>query len=103
MKKFLLVLFLAVSACFLAEGAKKTQTVVFKTTIHCKNCVGKVMDNVSFEKGVKDLKVSLGEKTVTITFDPSKTDEKKLAAAIAKLGYKAEIVPDTPKPKDNKH
>ena len=69
---------------------KKTQTVSFKTSIHCKNCVKKVTDNISFEKGVKDLKVSLEDKVVTITYDPSKTDEATLAKAIEKLGYTAE-------------
>lgn len=69
---------------------KKTATVTFKTTIHCKNCVKKVNDNIAFEKGVKDLKISLDEKLVTITYDPSKTDEATLAKALEKLGYKAE-------------
>ena len=71
-------------------SGKKTATVTFKTTIHCKNCVKKVNDNISFEKGVKDLKVSLENKLVTVTYDPSKTDEATLAKAIEKLGYKAE-------------
>lgn len=77
---------------------KKVETVTFKTTIHCKNCVKKVMDNISFEKGVKDLKVNLEEKLVTVSFDPSKTDAKTLGAAISKLGYNAEQVEEAPKP-----
>lgn len=72
------------------KADKKTATVTFKTTIHCKNCVKKVNDNIAFEKGVKDLKISLDEKLVTITYDPSKTDEATLAKALEKLGYKAE-------------
>ena len=72
------------------KNSKKTETVAFKTTIHCKNCVKKVNENLSFEKGVKDLKVSLDDKQVTVTYDPSKTDEATLAKAIEKLGYKAE-------------
>ena len=72
------------------KSDKKTATVTFKTTIHCKNCVKKVNDNIAFEKGVKDLKISLDEKLVTITYDPSKTDEATLAKALEKLGYKAE-------------
>ena len=76
----------------LQQDKKKTQTVTFKTTIHCKNCVKKLNDNLAFEKGVKDLKVSLDDKMVTITYDPSKTDETALAKAIEKLGYKAEKI-----------
>ena len=76
----------------LQQDKKKTQTVTFKTTIHCKNCVKKLNDNLAFEKGVKDLKVSLDDKMVTITYDPSKTDEAALVKAIEKLGYKAEKI-----------
>ena len=72
------------------DAKKKTQTVSFKTSIHCKNCVKKVQDNIAFEKGVKDLKVSLEDKVVTISYDPSKTDEAALAKALEKLGYTAE-------------
>ena len=69
---------------------KKTETVTFTVGMHCKNCVKKVTDNISFEKGVKDLKVSLEDKTVTITYDPAKTNPETLKKAIEKLGYKVE-------------
>ena len=67
------------------------QTVTFSTNLRCKNCVKKVNENISFEKGVKDLKVDLAAQTITVTFDPSKTSAEKLAAAITRLGYKAEL------------
>lgn len=71
-----------------AKAKKKTAVVAFKTSIRCHNCVKKITENISFEKGVKDLSVSLEEKLVTITYDPSKTDEATLAKALEKLGYK---------------
>lgn len=71
---------------------KKTETVTFNISIHCANCVKKVNENLSFEKGVKDLSVSLEKKQVTITYDPTKTDEATLRKAIGKLGYSAEKV-----------
>ena len=49
------------------------------------------MDNVAFEKGVKDLKVDLEKQTITIKYDAAKTNPEKLAAAIEKLGYKAKV------------
>lgn len=79
-----------------AAAALKTpkgeiKTVVFETKLHCKNCVNKVKENISFEKGVKDLKVDLEAQTITIKYDSSKTSEEKLAAAIRKLGYPATV------------
>ena len=66
--------------------------VVFATSIHCANCGKKVQENIAFEKGVKDLKVDVPGKTVTVTFNPAKTDTLKLKAALKKLGYSAEVV-----------
>ena len=63
------------------------RTVTFIVDLHCENCVKKVRENISFEKGVKDLKVSLADQTVSIKYDDSKTSEQTLKAAIEKLGY----------------
>ena len=75
------------------QHAKKaaTKTVTFNVSMHCKNCVKKINDNVAFEKGVKDLSVSLDQKTVTVTYDPARTDVAKLKAALEKLGYKVTV------------
>lgn len=67
----------------------KIQEVTFVTTIDCKNCVKKVEAKLPDEKGVKDLKVNLADKTVWIKFDSSKTSKEQLARAIEKLGYSA--------------
>ena len=68
-----------------------SKTVTFNVTMHCEKCVKKINENVSFEKGVKDLSVSLDKKTVTVTYDPAKTDVARLKAAIEKLGYKVTV------------
>ena len=47
----------------------------------------KVRENISFEKGVKSLEINLEKKTVTISYDPAKTNEATLKKAIEKLGY----------------
>ena len=69
---------------------KNVVEVVFATNMHCANCVKKINENIAFLKGVKDLKVSLKDQTIRIKYDRRKTDEKTLAAAINKLGYKAD-------------
>lgn len=81
-----------------ARKQAKTSEVTFLTTIDCKNCVRKVEAKLPFEKGVKDMKVDLSSKTVTLKYDPDKTDKEKLAEAIRKLGYEAEeVVPEEKK------
>lgn len=72
-----------------AGERKKTplQEVTFVVSLHCENCVRKVQDNIPFEKGVKDLKVSLEDKTVWIQYSPDKTSRDKLVSAIERLGY----------------
>lgn len=65
--------------------------VTFLTSIHCKKCENKIEENLSFEKGVKDLKINLEEKTVHVRYDSTKTDVETLRKAIQKLGYTAEV------------
>ena len=77
-----------VSSVISAAPKKETKKVVFHVDgLHCQNCVKKVKENISFEKGVKALEVDLEKKTVTITYDPAKTNEATLRKAIEKLGY----------------
>ncbi len=61
--------------------------VTFNVHLHCENCVKKVQENIAFEKGVKDLEVSLENQTVEIKYDAAKTSEDTLKKAIEKLGY----------------
>ena len=68
------------------------KTVTFSSDIQCENCAKKVRENISFEKGVKGLEVSVADKTIRITYDASKTDVEKLSAAVRKLGYSAKQI-----------
>lgn len=82
-----------VSEAIAISQSRKTasKTVTFNVTMHCEKCVKKINENVAFEKGVKDLSVSLDKKTVTVTYDPARTDVARLKAAIEKLGYKVTV------------
>ena len=70
-----------------AKKTKEVKEVTFNVHLHCENCVKKVQENISFEKGVKGLDVCQGHQTVTVKYDPAKTSEETLKAAIEKLGY----------------
>ena len=80
------------AAVSVSKPKGETKTVTFSSSIHCKNCAKKVEENLSFEKGVKALEVSVENKTIKVTYDASKTSVEALAAAIKKLGYSAEVI-----------
>lgn len=92
MKRFLLValtVMLGAALTCYAGGKKEKATVVFQTDMHCHKCAEKVNENISFEKGVLDVKIDEKTKQVTITYDARKTSVEKLQKSIQKLGYTA--------------
>ena len=76
----------SVSAQVFKKAKGEVKSVVFSVHLHCNNCVKNVQENIAFEKGVKDLKVSLEDQTVMVKYDSSKTSEEVLKNAIVKLG-----------------
>jgi len=82
---------LAISAAA-ATKKVKSMTVVYQTSIECKGCEKKIMENIAFEKGVKDLSTDLSSAQVSIVFSPDKTDTTKLGNAIRKLGFTAKAI-----------
>lgn len=102
MKNYLKVLIVALVALFALNvnsyaQDKKEAEVKFLVSIDCQNCVKKLEANLPFEKGVKDLKVNLDDKTVWFKYQPDKTDKVKLAKAIEKLGYTAQEIKEEKK------
>jgi periplasmic mercuric ion binding protein len=81
---------LVVFAATVAQA--KTDSATIKTTIQCSSCEKRIMKNLPFEKGVKDVKVDVDRQTVWVEYNAAKTDLKKIKEAIAKLGYDADDV-----------
>lgn len=107
MKRFLLLLAVALSAANLM--AKDIKTIIFTTEpqMHCENCENKIKNNIRFVKGVKQIVTSVDDQTVTITYDADKTSPEALTAAFKKFGYtvrtlkpgeKVALNPDEPCP-----
>lgn len=97
MKKAIILIVTILALTFTAEAAKprvkaSVRKVVYCTDLDCENCAKKIKENVSFEKGVKDLSVNVADKTVEIKFDEAKNDTLALRKAINKLGYKAKVI-----------
>lgn len=102
-KLFITLLFTAIPVFLTAqEKAKTTETVKFKTSIECNNCVNKVMTNLPQEKGIKDVKCDLATKEVTVTYQKDKNNPEEIKKAIEKLGYTAKQVAEEPVAKKDK-
>ena len=104
MKKILLLFALcALPLCYAADTnqpaltpaktAKQSykQTVVLQCELHCQACCDKIMKNIAWEKGVKDLVCDLKNQTVTVTYDTRKTDLETLLKAFEKIGKPATV------------
>ena len=93
MKK-ILALMLAITLCVgiasaqSKKPAKSFATVVFTTDIDCAHCAQKIYNTVPYEKGVKDLKVDVPTKRVTITYDEAKQTVESLQKAIEAVKVK---------------
>lgn len=94
MKKFLLlfvcILYSVLCTPPLFAKANK-QVVVLSVDIHCQGCIDKIMKNIAFEKGVKDIVCDLDTKTVTVTYDANKTDVPTLLKAFEKIKKPATV------------
>ena len=92
--KALFIALAIAGSCF----GKDVKTVVLTTTpqMHCTGCEKRIKENIRFEPGVKKIETSLEKQQVTITYNPAKTDVKKLTEAFAKIGYEVKVVSDKP-------
>ena len=84
--------FAGLSSAEAKEPQKKNDvTVVFDTDVDCPHCAKKILDNAAIlGKGVKDVKVDVPTKKVTVTFDESKTSVDDIVKGMAKLRVKAQ-------------
>ena len=73
------------------KGEKKTVTVEFLTDLDCEGCAKKITNTIPYEKGVKDVKVDVPTKVVTVTYDATKTNNENLIKAFAKVKIKADV------------
>lgn len=101
MKQTLLIL---LSSLLLIAAGKDLRVLVMTPTpqMHCEKCENKIKKNLRFESGVKKIETSIKEQTVAVTYDATKTDVKKIQAAMKAIGYDTKVVSDKPKEKEKK-
>lgn len=102
MRKFIVMIMLAVAAvAFAAEKATAVFTLDHQMHEQCKV---KINTNLRFEKGVQKIDVSLPKNTITIVYNPEKTNPQTLIEAFKKIGFNAVVVDPTKEtaPKNDK-
>ncbi len=73
-------------------GRSAMKTFVFSIEgMHCEGCVDTVKSLLGMEAGVQAASVSLKEGTARVLVDPAKTEPERLAAAVARAGFKAKL------------
>ena len=95
---FVIVLVFVLGSLFFAQSASakpNKQVVVLSVDIHCQGCIDKIMKNIAFEKGVKDIVCDLDTKTVKVTYDANKTDVPTLLTAFEKIRKPARVLEDS--------
>jgi len=92
----MIVIFLMISNLTFAQKPEKIEKLEIKTSIQCGMCEERIIDNLTFEKGVKDIKVDIDTKIVTVTYRTDKTDPDKIRKVISDCGYDADDVPADP-------
>lgn len=106
MRKIFVTLFVCILCsvfCTPIFAKADKQVVVLSCDLHCQGCCDKIMKNIAFEKGVKDLACDLKTKTVTVTYDAKKTDLPTLLKAFDKIGKPAKVKEQpTPPTKETK-
>ena len=97
MKKIIMLCLLAVMGFGVADavaqkkGDAALKTTVFLTDVDCETCAKKIYNSLPFQKGVKEVKVDVPTRKVTVTFDTTKTNEEALIKAFKKIKINAEV------------
>ncbi|MBQ7632238.1 MAG: cation transporter [Paludibacteraceae bacterium] len=91
MKRFLIIWMALLPIMGVLAAKPNKQVVTLSCELHCQGCCDKIMKNIAFEKGVKDIVCDLPSQTVTVTYNADKTDVPTLLKAFEKIGKPAKV------------
>ena len=92
MKRILSLALMLVSLAVITNAkAPADTTAIFNVMpkMSCQNCENKIKSNLRFEKGIKSIETSLDSQTVTVVFNPKKTNVENIQKGFKKIGYAA--------------
>lgn len=73
--------------------AQTDTTIIIKTSAQCERCKSKIENDLSFEKGVKKVKLDLKTNMLTVVYRKDKSSADKIRTALTKIGYDADTMP----------
>ena len=97
MKKIIMLCLMAVIGFGVSDAMaqKKSdaalKTTVFMTDVDCETCAKKIDNSIPFQKGVKEVKVDVPSRKVTVTYDATKSSDEALIKAFKKIKINAEV------------
>ena len=97
MKKIIMLCLMAVIGFGVSDAMaqKKSdaalKTTVFMTDVDCETCAKKIDNSIPFQKGVKEGKVDVPSRKVTVTYDATKSSDEALIKAFKKIKINAEV------------
>lgn len=90
-----IVLGLGIAVSAAAEGTAKARLAIKGMT--CGGCVAAVKVQLNRTEGVVSYEVSLEKGEADVTYDPAKTDPKKIAESVSQTGFQATVKGDEKK------
>ena len=91
MKTLALALVLLLPAAFVTGGDSVAKTTITIKGLTCGGCAAAVKLQLKRTTGVTAYDVSWEKGEAEVSYDPAKTDPKKIAESIAKTGFKATV------------
>ena len=91
MKRIIILCLAALIGFGVAEASAQKKNDVMKTTVFltdmdgCPTCAKKIENTIPMQKGVKDMSMDLEKKTITITYDQTKTSDATLIKALQRI------------------
>ena len=98
MKKISMLCLLAVMGFGISEAVAQkkvdaqVKTTVFMTDVDCETCAKKIDNSLPYQKGVKEVKVDVSTRKVTVTYDATKSSDDALIKAFKKIKINAEVI-----------
>lgn len=87
-----LLTILALALAFAVSAADKSTAIFTLDHQMHEGCKVKINTNMRYEKGIQKIDVSLPKNTITIVYNPQKTDPAKLVDAFKKIGFNAVVL-----------